>query len=75
MRIAPELHELLRFVYQKNRTGEKPSIKDTMDELGLSRNTVKKRMRRLKDKGYLRVVKYGRTKLLEITEEGRSILS
>ncbi len=74
MKISPELHELLRFVYKKNKTGEKPSIKDTMDELGLSRNTIKKRIKQLRDKGLMNVVKYGRTKLLEVTEEGKSIL-
>lgn len=74
IRISPELHELLRFIYQKNRTGERPSIKDTMEALNLSRNTIKKRLRNLRDKGYVRVVKYGRTKLLEVTEEGKGIL-
>ncbi len=74
MKVSPELHELLRYIYQKNKTGEKPSIKDTMDELGLSRNTIKKRIKHLKDKGLVNVVKYGRTKLLEVTEEGKTIL-
>ncbi len=73
IKISHELYELLRFVYMKNKTGEKPSIKDVMDELGLSRNTVKKRIKQLKDKGLLNVVKYGRTKLLEVTEEGKTL--
>ncbi len=73
IKISPELYELLRFVYKKNRIGEKPSIKDTMEELDLARNTVKKRIKQLKNKGLLNVVKYGRTKLLEITDEGKFI--
>ncbi len=73
VKLQPELYELLRFVYMKNRVGEKPSIKDTMDELGLSRNTVKKRVKLLKSKGLINLVKYGRSKVLEITEEGKAI--
>ncbi len=73
VKLQPELYELLRFVYMKNRVGEKPSIKDTMDELGLSRNTVKKRIKILRSKGLVNLVKYGRSKVLEITEEGKAI--
>ena len=73
VKISHELYELLRFVYTKNRVGEKPSIKDTMEELGLARNTVKKRIKQLMNRGLLNVVKYGRTKLLEVTEEGKTI--
>ncbi len=73
VKLQPELYELLRFVYMKNKLGEKPSIKDTMNELGLSRNTVKKRIKTLKSKGLINVVKYGRTKILEVTDEGKVI--
>ncbi len=73
VKLPPELYELLRFVYMKNKTGERPSIKDTMDELGLARNTVKKRIKQLRSRGLLNVVQYGRTKILEVTEEGRLI--
>ncbi len=71
IKLQPELYELLRFVYLKNKTGEKPSIKDTMEELNLARNTVKKRIKQLKSRGLVNVVKLGRTKLIEITDEGR----
>jgi len=71
IKLQPELYELLKFVYVKNKTGEKPSIKDTMDELNLSRNTVKKRIKQLKNRGLINVVKFGRAKILEITDEGK----
>ena len=71
IKLQPELYELLRFVYLKNKTGEKPSIKDTMEGLNLARNTVKKRIKQLKSRGLVNVVKLGRNKLIEITDEGR----
>jgi DNA-binding MarR family transcriptional regulator len=73
IKLSPELYEMLRFVYMKNKTGEKPSIKETMEELGLARNTVKKRIKQLRSRGLLNMVKYGRTKILEVTEEGRMV--
>ncbi|WP_290597330.1 MULTISPECIES: PAS domain S-box protein [unclassified Archaeoglobus] len=73
IKLSPELYEMLRFVYMKNKTGEKPSIKEAMDELGLARNTVKKRIKQLRSRGLINIVKYGRTKILEVTEEGRLI--
>ncbi|MEM4472261.1 MAG: PAS domain S-box protein [Archaeoglobaceae archaeon] len=72
--ISPEYFEILKLVYTKSRIGERPSIKDIMSELGVTRNTIKKRIAYLVDKGLLRVIKEGREKVLEITEEGKAIL-
>jgi PAS domain S-box-containing protein len=72
--IPPEAFEILKLVYTKARFGEKLSIKDIMNELGVTRNTIKKRLSYLTEKGLIRVVKEGREKVIEITDEGKAIV-
>lgn len=72
--IPPEAFEILKLIYTKARIDEKPSIKDIMNDLGITRNTVKKRLAYLADRGLIRIVKEGREKVLEITEEGKALM-
>ncbi len=72
--IPDEIYEVLRFVYSKNRVGERPSIKDVMSSFGITRNTAKKRVQQLCDRGLIRIIKDGRLKVLEVTEEGREVM-
>ncbi|MHA2247409.1 MAG: PAS domain S-box protein [Candidatus Hodarchaeales archaeon] len=72
-RISEELLEILRFVYQQNNLGLKPSYSDTSKELQTSRPTVRKRITNLVTTGYLIDPRKGNKKVLEITEKGRSL--
>ncbi|MEM2346556.1 MAG: PAS domain S-box protein, partial [Archaeoglobaceae archaeon] len=72
--VPHEMFEVLKLVYAKCRSGDKPSIKDVMDELRITRNTIKKRIAYLVDKGLVRVIKEGREKVLEVTDEGKALL-
>lgn len=69
-----EIYEILRFVYAQNRVGERPSIKDVMTNFGITRNTAKKRVAYLAERGLIKMIKDGRMKVLEVTEEGREVM-
>ncbi|MEM0504029.1 MAG: PAS domain S-box protein [Archaeoglobaceae archaeon] len=73
--IPREMFEILRVIYAKSRSGDMPSIKDVMDELRITRNTTKKRLAYLVDRGLVRVIKQGREKVLEVTEEGKALIA
>lgn len=71
--IPDEFFEVLRFIYSKNRVGERPSIKDVMANFDITRNTAKKRLAYLQNKGLIRMIKDGRMKVLEVTENGKEV--
>ncbi len=71
--IPDEFFEVLRFIYSKNKVGERPSIKDVMANFGITRNTAKKRLAYLQNKGLIRMIKDGRMKVLEVTENGKEV--
>ncbi len=72
--LPDEMYELLRFIYSRNRVGERPSIKDIMSNFNITRNTAKKRIGYLADRGLIKMIKDGRMKVLELTEEGREVM-
>jgi predicted transcriptional regulator len=45
-----------------------------MNNFGITRNTAKKRVAFLVEKGLIKMIKDGRMKVLEVTEEGREIM-
>jgi PAS domain S-box-containing protein len=63
--------EVMRFIQRQNSLGRRPSLTQVGTGLGLSRPTVRKRVRRLASGGYLKEIKKGRSKQLELTERGR----
>ncbi len=71
--IPDEFFEILRFIYSKNRVGERPSIKDVISNFGITRNTAKKRLAYLQEKGLIRMIKDGRMKVLEVTDSGKEV--
>ncbi|MEE8359189.1 MAG: PAS domain S-box protein, partial [Candidatus Hydrothermarchaeales archaeon] len=74
-RLPEDLLETLRFVYKQNNVGVKPSYTDVCGELGISKPTVRKRIRRLVSSGHLRDIVKGNRKVLELTENGRNLFS
>ncbi len=73
--IPLHLLEILRFIYASNNNGIQPSYTQVANELGVSRPTVRKRIKHLTSIGYLRENQKGRTKVLELTLRGLNSFS
>lgn len=72
--LLPEEHyQLLKFIYQTNITGSKPTISDIITKLKISRPTARKRIVQLMNKDFIVEKTSGRSKLIEITPKGKSI--
>ena len=70
-KLSDRLKRTLKFIYDSNLEGNKPTYSDIGKELLISRPTVKKRLDFLKAGGYIREEERGSRKLVEITEKGR----
>jgi len=66
-----DMMETLKYVYQQNVVGVKPTMTGLCTDLRLSRPTARKRIRMLVRTGHLLLSARGRTKVLELTEKGR----
>lgn len=69
-RVPDDSLEVLRFIYQQNNLGVKPSYTDIGNELEISKPTTRKRLKHLVATGYLNEQKSGNRKILELTEKG-----
>jgi len=72
--VAEELRKILRYIYQQNSTGIKPSYSEVGRSLQISRPTARKRIKRLVITGYIVEQIIGKSKILEISSKGRSLL-
>lgn len=72
--LPDEIYEVLRFIYLRNRNGERPSIKDVMNKFNVTRNTAKKRIGYLVERGLIKMIKDGRMKVVEVTDKGKEIM-
>ena len=69
--LKDEFRDVLRYIYNENLLGTRPSYTEVGLGLGLSKPTTRKKLRELVFSGYLNQDLRGRTKLLEVTEKGR----
>lgn len=70
----PEDHlDILRLVNRRNLQGEKPTFTEIGHEVGLSRPTVRAKMKQLVSTGHVAVLSRGRTKVIELTDKGRRL--
>jgi PAS domain S-box-containing protein len=67
--------EILKFISRQNAEGMKPTYSDAGNTLSISRPTVRKKIALLEGRGYLTVNKMGKSKVLEISEIGKSLFS
>jgi PAS domain S-box-containing protein len=74
MNLPEDLSELLIYVAQRNEVGEKPFHKELEKKFDITRTTVRKRLRLLREKGLIVERKKGRMKVVEITERGRKMI-
>jgi DNA-binding MarR family transcriptional regulator len=70
--LAEEQFKILRYIYGNNIVGVKPSYTDIGSELGISKPTVRKRIRILLNGGYVMEFSKGRNKFLELTQAGKN---
>ncbi len=69
--LPAELSSTLDFIRSQNDIGKKPSYVDVNNAFDITENTCRKRIRKLESLGFLKEVKHGRYKLLELTEKGK----
>ena len=65
------MFEIVELIFDKNNAGIKPSYTDIGSELGISKPTSRKRIRRLISAGYVVEIEKGNKKVLELTQKGR----
>jgi len=73
IRVPEELLTIMKFVYVQNNLGKKPAYSDVGRELGISKPTIGKRIKRLVNTDYLFEREMGRRKILELSEKGRKL--
>lgn len=71
--IPEDLLEVLGFVNEQNRIGIRPTYTHIGKELRMSKPTIRKRVRQLTHAGYVIDATKGRSKIVELTEKGRSL--
>ncbi|MFO7967202.1 MAG: GAF domain-containing protein [Archaeoglobaceae archaeon] len=74
-KLPDELLDVMKLIFRQNKSGIKPTYTDVGKELGISKPTARKRIRRLVNHGYLVEMTQGRFKLVETTEKGRALFS
>ncbi len=72
-KLPEEWLEVLRFVYQQNNLGNKPSYSEIGEDLQISLPTVRKRIKQLVAIRYLIEHKVGKRKTLELSGNGRRL--
>ncbi|MCK5560280.1 MAG: DUF835 domain-containing protein, partial [Thermoplasmata archaeon] len=72
-KMPEEYFNILKFVYQENITGIRPSYYNVGKEIGISKPTVRKRINFLLSNGYILENTRGRNKVLELSEMGRNL--
>ena len=71
--IPHDLYSILKFVYGENQSGRMPTYKDIGARFDITKPTTRKKVGELRGRGYLRVVKRGRSKILELSEKGKEL--
>jgi DNA-binding MarR family transcriptional regulator len=72
--LEKDLFKVLRLVYNENSRGKKPSISEISSKLSITPKTAKKRVTLLREKGLVTIEKWGRYKVMDITEDGRQVI-
>lgn len=72
-KLPESLLDVLKFIYEQNKIGIKPSYIDIGREFELSQPTVRNRMRFLISNLYLSETLKGKKKIVELTERGKGV--
>jgi PAS domain S-box-containing protein len=71
--LSEDQMDILKNIFEQNKIGIKPSYSSLGEKLGLSKPTVRKKLKELKSSGYVIEILKGRNKFVEITEKGNSL--
>ncbi len=71
--LPEDLLEVLKFVYNENKMGNKPSHTRVSRMIGISKPTAGKRIRQLVDSGFLIESLKGKSKILELSPDGKRL--
>ena len=74
IQLKEELYDILRFINEQNQKNVTVSFKKVGKEFSIVDKTTTKRLRILQDEGLIFVKKLGRTKSLNISEKGKTLL-
>jgi len=71
--LPEELLEVLKLVYGENKIGSKPTHTRVSKVIGISKPTAGKRIRQLVDSGFLMETPEGKSKILELSPDGKRL--
>ncbi|MHA1993735.1 MAG: PAS domain S-box protein [Candidatus Hodarchaeales archaeon] len=69
-KISEEFLQILKYIFQQNGIGVKPSYSNVGETLEISRPTARKRIKNLVSRGYLVEHQTGKSKYLELSSKG-----
>ncbi len=72
-KFSEEFLDILKYIFQQNGVGVKPSYSDVGEVLEISRPTARKRIKHLVTRGYLIEHQTGKSKFLELSGKGELI--
>ncbi len=72
-KLPEELFNTLKVIYEQNTKGVNPSYTMVGYHIGASKPTIRKRIRTLMSYGYVTESKKGRSKVVSLTEKGRTL--
>ena len=73
--LPQELIRILEFIDSRKNMGEEVTFKDIGQRFSITAPTTQKRLQDLFNRGFIKVVKQGRNKVVELTEKGKDYLS
>jgi PAS domain S-box-containing protein len=73
--IDDELFDILMFIYNQNQNNRQVSFKKISKEFTIVSKTVTKKLRTLESEGLIFIKKRGRTKLLNISSKGKTLIN
>jgi DNA-binding MarR family transcriptional regulator/PAS domain-containing protein len=72
--VDESMYDILKIIYNRNAYGRMPKYNDICREAGLSKPTVRKKIKFLLSRNYVTEVRKGRCKLLHITDKGTTLI-
>jgi len=72
--LSEPLYDIVKYVHSENKRHRSPNIKAVTQEFDITKTTARKRIYELESMGLINLVKEGRSKLLELTDEGYKVI-
>lgn len=72
--VSEELLKIMSFINNQKKLGREITFKDIGRGFNITAPTTQKKLKELEDRKFIRIVKQGRNKLLELTKDGQSLV-